>query len=102
MLSLYQAMAETESERELIEKLYKEKRQRMFAAANQRLHLRAQDHWIEGLRHIIIRANIQAVKGIIILLAAADNDDGRFQALTPYGLNYLKTIHAMHIHVQQD
>lgn len=37
MLSLYLAIAETESERELIEKLYREKRQRMFAAAKRYL-----------------------------------------------------------------
>lgn len=60
MLSLYLAMAETESERELIEKLYKEKRQRMFAAA--RRYLKTDEDAEDAVHEAFLRITSEKTK----------------------------------------
>ena len=53
-------MAETESERELIEKLYKEKRQRMFAAA--RRYLKTDEDAEDAVHEAFLRITSEKTK----------------------------------------
>ena len=73
-----------------------------FASADQCLDLGTQNNGIKGLGHIIVCADIQTVKGIIVLFSAADNDDGGLDASAAKPLHHRKTIHTVHVHIQQN
>lgn len=71
------------------------------AAPDESLDLGPQGDGVEGLGQIVVRADIQAVEGVVVLLAPADDDDGQLHPPVPERLNHLEAVHPRHVHVQQ-
>src|SRR5699024_11521946 len=71
------------------------------AAADQRLGLGGQGDGVEGFGDVVIRPDIQAIEGIVVLFAAADNDDGDLAAVLPDLLDDLEAVHSGQVDIQQ-
>ena len=72
------------------------------AAPQQSLHLGSQYHRAEGLCDIVVCSQGQSVEGVVVLVAAADDDDRGLDPPLPQPAQHLKALHVSQIYVQQN
>ena len=72
-----------------------------FVAADEGFDFRAQHHRIEGLGNIIIRPQLQPVKGIVLLGAGAEDHDGDIILFLPQLLHHREAVHSSQHDIQQ-
>ena len=71
-------------------------------APNERLDLRAQCDRVDGLDDVIVRADVQAVYNVKIVLAGTDNDERCLDSLPAERLHCSEAVHAGKVHFHQN